>query len=109
MYSVKIRVILKERVKGAVLQASAGKAFRRFTYHCRTVAVDHDGAFILEPCDQPISVTKGDRVVRLGTEETNGLLFAVTYEDNSIYFNFAHDFCGGCGAMRWIKGTLWQY
>ena len=109
LYSVKIRVILKERVNGAVLQTSAQNAFRRFPYYCRTVAVNHEGAFILEPCDQPISVTEGDRAVRLGTEETNGLLFAVTYEDNNIYFSFAHNFCGGCGAMRWIQGTLWQY
>ncbi len=71
--------------------------------------MDHDGAFILEPCDRPISVIEGDRSVKLGTEETNGLLFAVTYQDNDINFNFAHNFCGGCGAMLWIKSTLWHY
>ena len=109
VYSIKIRVVLKERVNGAVLQTSAEKAFRRFPYFSRTVAVDQDGAFILEPCDKPISVTEGNYAVRLGTEETNGLLFAVTYENRDIFFNFAHNFCGGCGAMLWIKGTLWQY
>ena len=109
VYSVKIRVILKEQVDGAVLQLSAPKAFRRFPYYCRTAALNREGAYILEPSDKPIAVIKGYCAVRLGTEETNGLFFAVTYENNSIFFSFAHNFCGACGAMRWIKATLWQY
>ena len=47
-----------------------------------------------------------DHIVRLGSSETNDLLFAITYEGKNIYFNFAHNFCG---AMRWIKATIWQY
>ena len=107
-YLVKIRVILKEPVNGAVLKTAAEQAFRRFPYYCKTVAVDRDGGFLLEPCDAPIAVLAGEKF-RLGAEEANGLLFAVTYVDRSIYFNFAHNFCGGSGAMRWIKATLWQY
>lgn len=109
VYSVKIRVILKEPVNGAVLSEAAAKAFRRFPYYSRTVAVNEEGAYIFESCDKPIAVIKGDKKVRLGTDETNGLLFAVTYENNDIFFSFSHNFCGGCGSMRWIKATLWQY
>ena len=108
-FSSKIKVILKERVNGAVLRTAAEKAFRRFPYYCKTVAVNSEGAYILEPSEKPIAVIEGDRVITLGTEETNGLLFAITYEDNSICFSIAHNFCGGCGAMLWIKATLWQY
>ena len=109
VYSVKIRVILKEKINGDILRKSAERAFKRFPYYCRTVSVNDEGAYILEPCDKPITVTEGNTVVRLGTEETNGLLFAITYEGDEIYFNFAHNFCGGCGSMRWIKSTLWCY
>ena len=109
VYSVKIRVILKEQVNGDILKPAAEKAFTRFPYFCRTVAVDQDGGYIFEACDKPIAVIKGDVAVKLGTEETNGLLFAVNFEGNDIFFNFAHNFCGACGAMRWIKATLWQY
>lgn len=109
LYSVKIRVILKENVNGDVLRKSAEKAFKRFPYYNRTVDVNNEGAYVFKTCDKPISVIDGDRVVRLGTEETNGFLFAVSYESNNVFFNFAHNFCGGCGAMRWIKSTLWQY
>ena len=43
VYSVKIRVILKEQVNGDILKPAAEKAFTRFPYFCRTVAVDQDG------------------------------------------------------------------
>ena len=67
VYSVKIRVILKEQVDGAVLSEAAAKAFRRFPYYSRTVAVNEEGAYVFEPCDQPIAVIEGDKSVRLGT------------------------------------------
>lgn len=109
VYSVRIRVVLKSAVNGEVLKTSAITAFKRFSYYSRTVALNEDDAYILEPCDKPLVVSMGNRVVKLGTDETNGFLFAITYENNNIYFNFAHNFCGGCGAMLWIKATLWQY
>ena len=108
VYAVKIRVILNEPVRGDVLTNSAAKAFKRFPYFSRTIALE-GGAYIMPSLDKPIVVTKGDHVVSLGTDESNGLYFAITYEGNEVYFHFAHNFCGACGAMRWIKATLWQY
>ena len=109
VYSCKIRVIMTEVVNGDVLRSAAKKAFRRFPYYAKKVELNSEGAYILVPCDKPITVTQGDRPIRLGSEETNGLLFAITYEGSSIFFNISHSFCGGCGAMRWLKATLWQY
>lgn len=109
VYSVKIRVVLKEQINGDILKPAAEKAFGRFPYYGKTVALDDSGGYLLVPCDQPIAVIKGDSPLKLGDEETNGLLFAVAFENNSIFFSFAHNFCGACGAMRWIKATLWQY
>ena len=109
VYSVRIKVILTEPVRGSFLRAAAEKAFRRFPYFARTVAVNQEGAYVFEPCAKPVTVTPDDHTVRLGTEETNGLLFAITYEGSNIYFSFAHNFCGACGTMRWLKATLWQY
>ena len=109
VYSIRIKVILTEPVRGETLRIAAEKAFRRFPYFARKVAVDREGAYVFEPCTDPITVAPDDHIVRLGTEETNGLLFAVTYEGSNVYFSFAHNFCGACGMMRWLKATLWQY
>ncbi len=109
VYSVRIKVILNAQVRGNVLKAAAEKSFRRFPYYARKAVINSEGAYELVHCEKPITVTPDEHAVRLGTEDTNDLLFAITYEGSSIYFNFAHNFCGACGAMRWIKATLWQY
>lgn len=109
VYSVRIKVILSAFINGKVLKSSAEKAFRRFPYYARKVVVNSQNAYELEPCEKNITVTTDDHIVHLGTAETNDLLFAITYEGNNIYFSFSHNFCGACGAMRWIKATLWQY
>ena len=110
LYTVRIIVELNVPVHGEVLRGAAQKAFRRFPYYSRTVRTDEHGAYVLEPCEKPICVfEEKESPVRLGAEQTNGLLFAITYDQSTVYFNFSHNFCGGCGAMLWVKSTLWQY
>ena len=103
------RVDLAEPIDGAVLKGAAEKAFRRFPYYARTIHLNEQNAFEMKPCDAPIVVKEDGAPLTLGSEETNGFLFAITYTGNRIYFNFSHSSCGGCGAMFWIKSTLWQY
>ena len=107
--SVRIRVILTDAVDGEILRLAAEKAFRRFPYFARKVVLNDQSAYELKPCERPITVTPDDHIVRLGTPDTNNLLFAITYGGNDVFFNFSHNFCGAGGAMRWIKATLWQY
>lgn len=109
LYPVRIKVILDAPVREDVLRTAAEKAIRRFPYYARRVMINDRNAYELIPCEKPVTVSKDDHIVELGTGETNDLLFAITYDGSSIYFNFSHTFCGGCGAMRWIKSTLWYY
>ena len=109
LYTAKVMVELSVPVNGDVLRGAARKAFRRFPYYSRTVRTDEYGAYVLEPCEEPICVFEEGNPVTLGTAQTNGLLFAITYGQSTVYFNFCHNFCGGSGAMPWIKTTLWQY
>ncbi len=109
-YTVKVKIRLKESVDGEKLRRAAERAFRRFWYFAKTVRLDSNDAYMLDNTGMPIVVKEEtDRPVVLGSAETNGLYFCVTYKDKTIYFNFAHNFCGGCGAMPWIQATLWQY
>ena len=109
LYTARAVVELNIPVHGEVLREAAQKAFRRFPYYSRTVRRDEQGAFVLEPCEEPICVFGEGEQVILGTRQTNGLLFAITYGPSTVYFNLCHNFCGGSGAMPWIKSTLWQY
>ena len=109
-YTVRVRVQMKETVDGKQLSSAAKKAFMRFWYFSKTVRMGDDGAYLLKHTIAPIVVKEEtDRPVILGSEETNGLSFCITYRDKTIYFNFTHNFCGGSGALPWIQATLWQY
>ncbi len=109
-YTVKVRIQLKETVDGELLRRAAERAFRRFWYFAKTVRLNTDDAYVFDNTGMPIIVKEeAEKPVILGSAETNGLYFCVTYKDKTIYFNFAHNFCGGCGAMPWIQATLWQY
>ena len=109
-YTVKVKVRLNEPVDGELLRPAAERAFRRFWYFAKAVRMNNDDAFILENTGMPIVVKEEtDQPVVLGSAETNGLYFCVTYREKDVYFNFSHNFCGGCGAMPWIQATLWQY
>lgn len=107
--TVKIKIGLSVKINGEVLKKSAQKAFMRYPYYAHTLEVDDEGAYILKPCTAPISVKEEGAPCVLGSEETNGLFFAVTYSEDAIFFNFFHGFCGACGAMPWLKTTIWQY
>ncbi len=109
-YNIKLKVNLKKNIDGKVLESSAVKAFQRFPYYRRTLRIDETGGYILESSNEELVVkADGPERVILGSEETNHLFFCITWKENSIYFHAAHSFCGGCGAMFWIKATLWQY
>ena len=109
-YTVRVKIQMKETVDGQILRQAAERAFRRFWYFAKTVRLGPDDAFIFENTGMPIVVKEETEVpVVLGSAETHGLYFCVTYTDKTIFFNFAHNFCGGCGAMPWIQATLWQY
>ena len=109
-YTVRIRVELDHCIDGTVLEEAANKAFVRFPYFSRKVTRDSEGGYVLVPNDQPISVKpEGDKAPVLGGAESNRHLVSINYDGPVIYFNFSHSICGACGAMFWIKATLWQY
>ena len=109
-FTVRIKVTLSEPVDEALLTQAAEEAMTRFPYYSKKVALDEGENYVLLPNDRKIKVLpeKDERLV-LGSEETAEHLFAITWRDNDIWFNWAHCFCGGYGALFWIKTTLYQY
>ena len=109
-FTVRVKVNMSEKVDEGLLREAAVEAMTRFPYYSVRVGLDDGENYILLPNDRPIAVLpeKEERLV-LGTERVRGHLFAITWKENSIWFNWAHCFCGAFGAMFWIKTTLYQY
>lgn len=108
--TVRIKVQLDEKIDAAVLTKAAQEAITRYPYYSVQVGLDEGQNFILEHNDRPIAVLpeKDERLV-LGSDEVNGHLFAITYRDDCIWFNYSHAPCGAPGGLFWIKTTLYQY
>ncbi|MBR2256398.1 MAG: hypothetical protein IJ899_03455 [Blautia sp.] len=109
-FTVRVKANLSEPVDGKLLKQAAEEAMTRFPYFSVRVGLDEDENYILLPNDRPIPVLPEQKGrLLLGSEKLAGHLFAITWKEDSIWFNWAHSLCGAFGAMFWIKTTLYQY
>ncbi|MBR6392612.1 MAG: hypothetical protein IKS12_04930 [Eubacterium sp.] len=109
-YNIRIKIVMKHRVNGGALEKAAQTAFKRFPYYAKKINILPNGEIELKHNDAPICVTVTDgKHPRFGSKELNYHLCSIDYSGNIIYFNIYHGLCGGCGAMFWIKSTLWHY
>ncbi len=108
--TVRMKITLDAPVDAAILTKAAQEAISRFPYFSVKVGLDAEQNYILEHNDKPIAVLpEKNESLTLGSETVNGHLFAITYRNNCVWFNFSHAFCGAKGALFWIKTTLYQY
>lgn len=109
-FTVRMKVCLDENVDRKLLTDAAQEAISRFPYFSVKIGLDEGQNYILEHNDKPIAVIpEKDMRMTLGSDDVNGHLFAITYRDNCIWFNFSHAPCGATGALFWVKTTLYQY
>ena len=109
-FTVRYKVTLSEAVDEELLTQAAREAMTRFPYYTVKVGLDEGENYVLLPNDHPLPVLpERDERLMLGSEELGGHLFALTWREDAIWFNWAHCFCGAFGALFWIKTTLYQY
>ncbi len=108
--TVRIKVQLDEKIDADKLTEAACEAIGRYPYFSVQVGLDEGQNYTLQQNTEPIAVLpeKDERLV-LGSDTVNGHLFAITYRDDCIWFNFSHALCGSPGGLFWIKTTLYQY
>ena len=109
-FTVRMKVCLDEQVDRKLLKKAAQEAISRFPYFSVKIGLDEGQNYILEHNDKPIAVIpEKDQRMALGSDYVNEHLFAITYRDNCIWFNFSHAVCGAAGGLFWVKTTLYQY
>lgn len=109
-YTVRIKVQLDSVIDASMLNEAAQEAIGRLPYFSVEVGLDEGQNYTLTHNDRPIPVLpeKDERLV-LGSEAVNRHLFAITYRDDCVWFNFSHAVCGAFGGLFWLKTTLYQY
>ena len=109
-FTVRFKVQLDAPIDAKLLDQAAQEAIERFPYFKVQVGLDEGQNYTLKHNVRPISVLpeKDERLV-LGSDAVNRHLFAITYRDDTVWFNFSHSVCGAFGGMFWLKATLYQY
>lgn len=108
--TVRIKVQLDEKIDADKLTQAANEAIGRYPYFSVQVGLDEGQNYTLQHNAKPIAVLpEKDESLVLGSDEVNGHLFAVTYRDDCIWFNYSHAPCGAPGGLFWVKTTLYQY
>lgn len=109
-FTVRVKVQLDAPIDEKLLDRAAQEAIERYPYFKVQVGLDKDQNYTLTHNVRPIAVLpEEDRRLVLGSEEVNRHLFAITYRDDCIWFNFSHAPCGAFGGMFWLKTTLYLY
>jgi len=107
--SMRYRFRMKDVVDGAILQTAVQRAMQRYPYLKKKIAVEN-GAFVLKDNPLPVPVMKTSYPMpSFGSEEMNGHLLCVDYEDHFIYLSMLHALGGGRGFLRWCLTVLYQY
>ena len=79
-FTARVKVILDEPVDTVLLKQAAQEAIRRFPYYAVCLGLDAKGNYTLPLNTRPLPVLpEQDRRLLLGSEETNGHLFAITW------------------------------
>lgn len=109
-YNFRVKVVMKDNLNVTALEKAAQVAFKRFPYYSKEINILNNGEIELKQNNRPLVVRADNKKhTRFGTAEVNYHLCSIDYYENVIYFNIHHGLCGGCGAMFWIKSTLWHY
>ena len=109
-FTVRMKVLLDAPVDRAMLTDAAQEAIGRLPYFSVKVGLDEGQNYTLEHNDRPIAVLpEKDERLALGSDAVNGHLFAITYRENCVFFNYSHALCGAAGGLFWAKATLYQY
>ena len=109
-FTVRMKVLLDAPVDRAMLTDAAQEAIGRLPYFSVKVGLDGGQNYTLEHNDRPIAVLpEKDERLALGGDAVNGHLFAITYRENCVFFNYSHALCGAAGGFFWAKATLYQY
>ena len=105
-----LRFVLRCRISKPILKKALNKTLERFPNFRQTPVVDEKGDLYTRDNDQEAEIYAYDpESVNLGTGETNGYLFRVMAEGNTMWISVFHGICDGRGYMMFARTLLYHY
>ena len=101
---------LNDKIDPNVLKKALQNIIERFHYFKLKPVNDENGNIDFVINDAELNVYKVDNKVHyLGTEETNGYLFRISFQDNDIYINLSHAIADGRGTVLFGCSLIYEY
>ena len=101
---------LKESIDEDILKGAVADALKAFPFFCLKPYISAEGRLAACDNDAKVPVHKADgKKVRLGTKDTNGYLFRVTYLDNRITVIASHGIGDGRGISSFAQTVVYYY
>ena len=107
-YTVRLTVRLTDPIDAEILQTALSKTQRRFPYLCVRMKKG-EGAFYYVDNPLPVVILHSDERVNLGTDELNGHLWAVSYNEDRLHLDCYHGITDGTGMYRVLATLLYYY
>ncbi len=107
--NLRIRVVLKQKLDLAKLKDAAAKALEEFEEY-RVTPVRVNGELYYEPNTKEVPFFPYDDIERyFGTDEVNGYLFYILYEDNAFMLSLFHGLTDFKGMWALLLSIIYHY
>ena len=107
-YTCRRRIRMDAPVDPALLEEAVRAASARYPYLCVRLRFGKQG-FFWEKNDAPIAVIHTSGAIRLASGQSNHHIWAVCWEDDTIYLDFFHGYMDGMGATPLTETLLYYY
>ena len=81
---------------------------KRYPYFCVSLKRNEREAYYVRN-DSPVALLHTDQMITLGSEDTNGQIWAVCYSEEHLYLDFFHGRADGTGMYRVLATLLYYY
>ncbi len=101
---------LNDKIDSNVLKKALQNIIERFHYFKLKPVIDENGNIDFVKNNAELNVYELDnKVHHLGTEEVNGYLFKISFQDNDIYISISHTIADGRGAVLFGCSLIYEY
>ncbi len=107
-YTIRFHLKLDQPIDPVKMQRAVDKTARRYPYLCVTLK-KNETEYYYEPNDAPIALIHTSEQITLNSEETNGHIWAVCYDEDSLFIDIYHGRTDGTGAYFLIATLLYYY
>ena len=107
-YTVRLHLGLDQNVDPEAMRRALDQTAERYPYFCVTLK-KNEKEFYYERNESPVALLNTDKMITLGTQETNGHIWAVCYKDDHLYLDFFHGRADGAGMYKILATLLYYY